>query len=119
MVRCNFREGQLLSTGELLNQALSLTTINRYANDLIKELRDIAQGGIQNTTAAKRKAVRPGPQIKHSDEKLQQAQVSFDEFYAECNDAKQAWNKVAIHHNFVSGTAARQACYRFKQKRNK
>ena len=32
-------------TGELLNQGLSLTTVNRYANDLIEELRDIAQKG--------------------------------------------------------------------------
>lgn len=31
-------------TGELLNQDLSVTTINRYAKDLIKELRNIAQG---------------------------------------------------------------------------
>ncbi len=32
-------------TGELLNQGLSLTTVNRYANDLIEELRDITQKG--------------------------------------------------------------------------
>jgi len=105
--------------GELLNQGLRLTTVNRYANDLIEELRDIAQEGKQNTTAAKQKTVRPGPRIKHADEKLQQVLVSFEEFNAECNDAKQAWDKVAKHHGFVSLTAARQACYRFRQKRNK
>ncbi len=43
------------ATGELLDRGLSLTTVNRYASDLIKELRDIAQGGKQNTTAAKQK----------------------------------------------------------------
>ena len=43
------------STGELLNQNLSLTTVNRYANDLIRELRGIAQGGKQSTTVAKQK----------------------------------------------------------------
>ena len=107
------------ATGELLNQDLSVTTIDRYANDLIKELRDLEQGGKQNTTATKQKAVRPGPRIKHSDEKLQQSLVSFDEFNLECNDAKQAWDKVAKHHGFVSWTAARQACYRFRQRRNK
>ncbi len=106
-------------TGELLNQDLSLNTVVRYVKDLIKELRGIAQGSEQNTTAAKQKAVRPGPQRKHSDEKLQQALVSFEEFNLECNDAKQAWDKVARHHNFVSWTAARQACHRFRQKRNK
>ena len=105
--------------GELLNQGLSLTTVNRYVNDLIEELRDIAQEGKQNTTAAKQKAVRPGPRIKHSDEKLQQALVSFEEFNLECNDAKQAWDKVATHHGFVSWKAARQACYRFRQRQNK
>ena len=68
---------------------------------------------------AKQKAVRPGPRIKHSDEKLQQSLVSFDEFNLKCNDAKQAWDKVAKHHGFVSWTAARQACYRFRQRRNK
>ncbi len=107
------------ATGELLNQDLSVTTVNRYANDLIKELRDLEQGGKQNTTAAKQKAVRPGPRIKHPVEKLQQALVSFDKFYAEYNDAKKAWDMVATHHNFKSWTAARQACYRFKQKRNR
>ena len=106
-------------TGELLNQGLSVTTVNRYANDLIKELRDLEQGGKQNTTAAKQKAIRPGPRIKHPVEKLQQSLVSFDEFYEECNDAKQAWDKVAKHHGFVSWTAARQACYRFRQRRNR
>jgi len=106
-------------TGKLLNQSLSLTTVVRYMNDLIKELRGIAQGSEQNTTAAKQKAERPGPRIKHSDEKLQQALVSFEEFNTECKDAKQAWSKVAEHHGFVSGTAARQACYRYRQKRNK
>jgi len=45
-------------TGELLDQSLSLTTINRYAKDLIKELRNIAQGSKQNTTAAKQKNKR-------------------------------------------------------------
>jgi len=105
--------------GELLNQDLSLNTVVRYVNDLIKELRGIAQGSEQNTTAAKQKAERPGPRIKHSDEKLQQALVSFEEFNTECKDAKQAWSKVAEHHGFVSGTAARQACYRYRQKRNK
>lgn len=105
--------------GELLNQGLSLTTVNRYANDLIGELRDIAQEGKQNTTAPKQKAVRPGPRIKHSDEKLQQALVSFEEFNLECNDAKQAWDKVATHHGFVSWKAARQACYRLRQRQNK
>ena len=105
--------------GELLNQGLSLTTVDRYANDLIEELRDIAQGGKRNTAAVKPKVVRPGPQIKHSDEKLRQALVSFEKFNLECNDAKQAWDKVARHHGFVSLTAARQACYRFRQKRNK
>ena len=106
-------------TGELLNQDLSLNTVVRYVNDLIKELRGIAQGSEQNTTAAKRKAVKPGPPRKHSDEKLQQALVSFEEFNLECKDAKQAWDKVAKHHNFVNWTAARQACYRFQQRRNK
>ena len=106
-------------TGELLNQDLSLTTVDRYAMDLIKGLRDIAQGSEQNMTAAKQKAVKPGPQRKHSDEKLQQALASFEEFNLECKDAKQAWDKVAIHHNFKSWTAARQACYRFQQRRNK
>ncbi len=33
------------ATGELLNQGLSLTTVNRYANDLIEELRGITQKG--------------------------------------------------------------------------
>ena len=107
------------ATGELLNQDLSVTTIDRYAKDLVKELRDIAQEGKQNTTAAKQKTVKPGPQIKHSDEKLRQALVSFEEFNLECNDAKQAWNKVAKHHGFVSWIAARQACYRFQQRQNK
>jgi len=104
-------------TGELLNRNLLFTTVNRYANDLIEELRGIAQESKQNTTAAKQKAVRPGPRIKHSDEKLQQALVSFEEFNAECNDAKQAWDKVAEHYGFVSWTAARQACYRFRQRK--
>ncbi len=45
-------------TGELLDQSLSLTTIDRYANGLIKELRDMARGGQQNTTAAKQKDKR-------------------------------------------------------------
>jgi len=107
------------ATGELRDQGLCLTTVNRYANDLIEELRDIGQGGKQNMTAAKQKAMKPGPRIKHSDEKLQQALVSFDKFYAEYNDAKKAWDMVATHHNFKSWTAARQACYRFKQKRNR
>jgi len=106
-------------TGELLNQDLSLNTVVRYVNDLIKELRGIAQGSEQNMTAAKQKTVKPGPQRKHSNEKLQQALVSFEEFNAECNDAKQAWGKVATHIGFTSWTAARQACYRFRQKRNK
>jgi len=43
------------AAGELLDQGLSLTTVNRYARDLIKELRDMARGGKQNTTAAKQK----------------------------------------------------------------
>lgn len=106
-------------TGELRNQGLLLTTVYRYANDLIKELRGITQIGKQSATAAKQKKVRPGPQRKHSDEKLQQALVSFEKFNAECNDAKQAWNKVAEHHGFVSWVAARQACYRFRERRNK
>lgn len=106
-------------TGELLNQDLPVNTVVRYVNDLIKELRGIAQGSEQNMTAAKQKTVRPGPQIKHSDEKLRQALVSFEEFNLECNDAKQAWNKVAKHHGFVSWIAARQACYRFQQRQNK
>lgn len=46
------------ATGELLNQDLSATTIDRYAKDLVKELRDIAQGSKQNTTAAKQKNKR-------------------------------------------------------------
>ena len=33
------------ATGELLNQGLSLTTVNRYANDLIIEFRGITQKG--------------------------------------------------------------------------
>jgi len=45
-------------TGELLNQDLSLNTVVRYMNGLIKELRDMAQGGKQNTTAAKQKNKR-------------------------------------------------------------
>jgi len=45
-------------TGELLNQSLSLTTVVRYVNDLIKELRDIAKGSKQSTTAAKQKNKR-------------------------------------------------------------
>ena len=105
--------------GELLDQGLLLTTVNRYANDLIKELRDTGQGGKQNTTTAKQKEVKPGPRIKHSDEKLQQALDSFEEFNLECKDAKHAWHEVARHHNFVSWIAARQACYRFRQRRNK
>lgn len=44
--------------GELLNQDLSLNTVVRYMNDLIKELRGIAQGSEQNTTAAKQKDKR-------------------------------------------------------------
>ena len=106
-------------TGELLNQSLSLTTVVRYMNDLIKELRGIAQVSEQNTTAAKQKTVKPGPQRKNSDEKMKQVMISFEKFNDECNDAKQAWNEVAEHHGFKSGTAARQACYRFRQKRNK
>lgn len=106
-------------TGELLNQDLSLNTVVRYVKDLIKELRDIAHEGKQNTTAAKQKAVRPGPRIKHSDEKMKQVMISFEKFNDECNDAKQAWNEVAEHHGFKSWTAARQACYRFQQRRNK
>jgi hypothetical protein len=107
------------ATGELLDQGLSLTTLNRYASDLIKGLRDMAQGGKQNTTAAKQKAVKPGPQRKNSDEKMKQVMISFEKFNDECNDAKQAWNEVAEHHGFKSWTAARQACYRFQQRRNK
>ena len=104
------------ANGELFNQGLPLTTINRYANALIKELREIAQGSKRDTTAAKQKAVRPGPQRKHSDEKLQQALVSFEKFNLEFNDAKKAWDHVARHHGFESWTAARQACYRFRKK---
>ncbi len=33
------------SSGKLLNQNLSLTTIDRYATDLINELRNVGQGG--------------------------------------------------------------------------
>ena len=107
------------ATGKPHKENLTLNTVERYMKNLIKELRDLEQGGKQNTTAAKQKAVRPGPRIKHPVEKLQQSLVSFDEFYEECNDAKQAWDKVAKHHGFVSWTAARQACYRFRQRRNK
>ena len=106
-------------TGELLDKSLRLTTVDRYANDLIEELRNMAQEDKQDIKATKQKANRPGPRIKHSDEILELAQASFEEFYLECNDAKQAWNKVADHHGFPSWTAARQACYRFKEKRNK
>ena len=106
-------------TGELLNQDLSLTTVNRYVEELIEDLRDIGQGGKQNTTAAKRKAVKPGPQRKNSDEKMKQVMISFEKFKDECNDAKQAWNEVAEHHGFKSWTVARQACYRFRLRRNK
>ncbi len=106
-------------TGELLNQDLSLVTVVRYVNDLIKELRGIAQLGKQSTTTAKQKAVKPGPQRKHSDEEMKQVMISFEKFNDDCNDAKQAWNKVAEHHGFKSWTAARQACYRYRQKRNK
>ncbi|MHC4144798.1 MAG: hypothetical protein ACYSUD_08465 [Planctomycetota bacterium] len=103
-------------TGELLNQDLSLKTVVRHVKDLIKELRDIAQEGEQNTTAAKQKAERPGPRIKHSDEKMKQVMISFEKFNDECNEAKQAWNEVAEHHGFVSWAAARQAYYRYRQK---
>ncbi len=106
-------------TGELLNQDLSLNTVVRYVNDLIKELRGIARADQQNTAAAEQRAVTRGPQVKHSEEKLQQALASFEKFNDECNDAKHAWNKVAEYHGFKSWTAARQACYRFRQKRNK
>ena len=105
--------------GELLNQDLSLNTVIRYMNDLVKELRGIAQGSEQNTTAAKQKTVKPGPQIKHTDEKMKQVMISFEKFKDECNDAKQAWNEVAEHHGFKSWAAARQACYRFRKRRNK
>jgi len=105
--------------GELLNQDLSLNTVVRYVNDLIKELRGIAQGSEQNMTAAKQKTVKPGPQRKNSDEKMKQVMISFEKFKDECNDAKQAWNEVAEHHGFKSWTAARQACYRFRERRNK
>ncbi len=44
--------------GELLNKKLSLPTVKRYVNDLIKELRDIAQGSKQSTTATKQKDKR-------------------------------------------------------------
>lgn len=46
------------ATGELRDQDLSLTTFDRYAKDLIKELRDLEQGGKQNKTAAKQKNKR-------------------------------------------------------------
>ena len=106
------------AAGELLDKNLSLTTVERYVKDLIKELRGIAQSK-QNTTAPKQITVRLGPKRKHSDEKLRQALNSFEEFYLERKDAKQAWNKVATHHGFTSWKAARQACYRFRQSRNK
>lgn len=106
-------------TGELLNQDLSPKTIVRYMENLVKELRNLEQGGKQNITVPKEKAVRPGPRIKHSDEKMKQVMISFEKFKVESIDTKQAWNKVAEHHGFKSGIAARQACYRFRKKRNK
>lgn len=106
-------------TGEPFDKNLPLLTVERYVKDLIQELRSIGQGVDQKTKTKEQKGEKPGPKRKHSDKKLQQAMFSFDEFYAECNDAKQAWNKVATHHGFLSWTAARQACYRFRQKRNK
>lgn len=42
-------------TGELVKKNLSIPTVKRYVNDLIKELRGIAQGGKQSTTVAKQK----------------------------------------------------------------
>ncbi len=45
------------TAGELLNKNISLTTVERYVNDLAKELRNLAQGGKQNT-ASKQKDKR-------------------------------------------------------------
>jgi len=71
-------------TGELLDQDLSLTTVERYVNDLIKELRGIAQGGKQNTTAAKQKDKRSSKKKPNKSGSIakrftfRQGQVLFD-----------------------------------------
>ena len=69
------------ANGELLDQSLSLTTIYRYANGLIKELRDMARGGQQNTTAAKQKDKRRSKKKSRPIDKLftfGPGQVLFD-----------------------------------------
>ncbi len=67
--------------GELLNQDLSLNTVVRYVNDLIKELRGIAQGSEQNMTAAKQKDKRRSKKKSRPIDKrfiFGPGQVSFD-----------------------------------------
>jgi hypothetical protein len=65
------------ATGELLNQGLSVTTINRYATDLIKELRDIAEGGKRkDKRRSKEKRNKFGPIDKRFT--FGPGQVSFD-----------------------------------------
>jgi hypothetical protein len=65
------------ANGELLDQDLSLTTVNRYATDLIKELRDIAEGGKRkDKPRSKEKRNKFGPIDKRFTFGL--GQVSFD-----------------------------------------
>jgi hypothetical protein len=65
------------ATGELLDQGLSLTTVNRYATDLIKELRDIAEGNERkDKRRSKKKRNKFGPIDKRF--VFGPGQVSFD-----------------------------------------
>ena len=105
--------------GDLLDASLKLVTVKRYVRNLVKELRNAAEEVAEDTATVQPKAARPGPRAKHSDEKLQLVLASFEQFRAEGTDATQARNKTAQHHGFPSGKAARQACYRLRQKRNK
>ncbi len=51
-------------TGELLNKNLSLATVNRYVNDLIKELRNVGQGGKQKDKRSSKKETKKPKPIK-------------------------------------------------------
>ncbi len=72
------------TAGELLDKNLSITTVERYVNDLIKELRGIAQGSKQSTIAAKQKGNRRLKKTHHKSMSIKErfifrpGQVLFD-----------------------------------------